>query len=515
MPADNKTIAKNTAFLYINTFATLVLSLYTSRVILQVLGIDDFGIYQAVGGIVGVLSFLNSALSSGTSRFLTYELGTGNAEKLKNTFSTTLTVHIILAGVIVLLGESLGLWYFNNKMVIPDDRFNAAAWVFHISMITAILSIVSVPYNSAIIAHEKMKVFAYVGIVDASSRLAIVYLLTISEIDKLVLYAILLLLIQIGVFLFYFIYCRKSFEESEYKFLFVDKKLFREIFSFSGWGIVAGSAIALNTQGVLLLLNYFFAPAIVTARSVALQVYNAANLFVTNFRTAANPQIVKQLASGDIEGSHNLLLQSTQFSYYLMLIICLPTCLLAAPLLNLWLVEVPVYTVPFLQLAVIQSLFQVFDTSFYTALYAVGRIKENALISPMISLLSFPVVFVLFKMGASPLALSWVSLIVFALAGFLIKPILIVKIANYSWKDILSTIYICLLVTLLAVPIPVIAYLCLDVEYNLLHAAVVLVLCLVCVMASVWFLGLTKNIKDMLKTVIKANIIKITNKFQK
>ena len=506
MTSDNKTIAKNTVFLYIRTLVTIIISLYTSRVILQVLGIDDYGIYQAVGGIVGVLSFLNSALSGGTSRFLTYEIGTGNKEKLRNTFSTTLTVHIILAGLIVLLGETLGLWYFNNKMVIPDERFNAAAWVFHLSMITAIISIVSVPYNSAIIAHEKMKVFAYVGIVDAVSRLAIVYLLTIGSIDKLVLYAILLLLIQIGIFLFYAIYCRKSFEESKYQFLFIDKKLFKEIFSFSGWGLVAGSAIALNTQGILLLLNYFFAPAVVTARAVSLQVHSAAVLFVTNFRTAANPQIVKQLAAGDVEGSHNLLLQSTRFSYYLMLVLCLPICLLAAPILNLWLSEVPIYTVQFLQLVIIQSLFEVFDTSFYTALYAKGRIKENALISPMISLLSFPVVFVLFKMGASPLALSWASIVVFALAGCLIKPLLIVKYADYSWKEILPTMYVCLLVTLVAAPAPVAAYCILDVENNLFHAAIVLFLSLVSVAATVWFIGLTRDMKQILLSFIRTKV---------
>ena len=506
MASDNKTIAKNTVFLYIRTFVTMIISLYTSRVILQVLGIDDYGIYQAVGGIVGILSFLNSALSVGTSRFITFELGTGNKERLINTFSTTLTVHIILAGVIALIGETLGLWYFNTKMVIPDERFYAAAWVFHLSIITAIISIVSVPYNSAVIAHERMKVFAYVGIVNAVGQLIVVYLLTIGNIDKLILYAVLLLVIQLGILIFYVFYCRKMFEETKYQFFFIDRKLFKNIFSFSGWGLVAGSAIALNTQGILLLLNYFFTPAVVTARAISLQVYSAANQFVNNFRTAANPQIVKKLAAGDVEGSHKLLLQSTMFSYYLMLILCLPICLLAEPLLNLWLVEVPEYTVIFLQLVIIQSLFQVFDASFYTALYAKGRIKENALISPMIAVISFPVVFVLFKMGASPLALSWASLITYVLAGCVIKPILIVKIADYSWKEIMKTMYICLIVTVVAVPIPVLAYLLLDVEGNLWHSAILLMFCMISVAASVWFIGLTKSMKQMLISAVRAKI---------
>jgi len=502
MASDNKTIAKNTIFLYIRMLVTMIISLYTSRVILQVLGVDDYGIYQAVGGIVGFLAFINSALSGGTSRFLTFELGTGNKEKLKNTFSTTLTVHILLALFVVLLGETIGLWYFNNKMVIPDERFAAATAVFHLSMLTAIISIISVPYNSAIIAHEKMKVFAYVGIVEAVSKLAIVFALTIGDIDKLVLYAILLLAIQASIFLFYVIYCRKSFEESGYQLFFIDKKLFKEIFSFSGWGLLAGGATALNSQGILLLLNYFFTPAVVAARSISLQVYSVANQFVNNFRTAANPQIVKQLASGDVAGSHSLLLQSTKFSYYLMLVLCLPICLLAAPLLNIWLVEVPEYTIPFLQLVIIQSLFQVFDTSFYTALFAKGRIKENALISPTIGLLRFPIIYLFFRCGYSPLALSWASLITFVILGCVVKPILIVKIADYTWKEILQTMSTCLFVTLAAVPMPLAAYLLLDVEESLLHSAIVLVLSVACVASSVWFLGMTKNMKQLLLNAV-------------
>lgn len=484
---------------------TMIISLYTSRVILQVLGIDDYGIYQAVGGIVGFLSFINSALSGGTSRFLTFELGTGNKERLKNTFSTTLTVHILLSLFVVLLGESLGLWYFNTKMVIPADRFFAATWVFHLSMITAIISIVTVPYNAAIIAHEKMKVFAYIGIVDAISRLLIVYVLLVGDIDKLILFSILLLLTQLAIFIFYVIYCCKSFEESKYHFFFIDKKIFREIFSFSSWGLLAGGSIALNSQGILLLLNYFFAPSVVTARSVSLQVYNAANQFVNNFRTAANPQIVKQLAAGDVDGSHRLLLQSTKFSYYLMLILCLPICLLAEPLLNMWLVEVPEYTVPFLQLVIIQSLFQVFDTSFYTALFALGRIKENALISPAIGMLRFPIVFALFKTGCSPLALSWASLITYFIAGCIIKPLLIIKIADYTWKEIFDVFGACFKVTLFALPIPVVLYYTLGVD-TIGESAIILVTSILFVGIAVWSLGLTKNMKKMLLTTVKSKL---------
>lgn len=505
MASDNKVIAKNTVFLYIRMLVTMVISLYTSRVVLQVLGVDDYGIYQAVGGIVGFLSFLNNALSSGTSRFLTFELGAGDKKKLEDTFSTTLTVHILLALIIVFLGETIGLWYFNNKMVIPPDRFDASTVVFHLSMLTAIINIVTVPFNATIIAHERMKVFAYVGVVDALSKLAVVYALMIGGIDKLVLYAILLFLVQLAIFLFYVFYCRASFEETKYKFL-IDKEQFRKIFSFSSWSLLAGGSIALNSQGILLLLNLFFTPAVVTARAISLLVYNTTIQFMNNFRTAVNPQIVKQLAAGDVDGSHKLLLQSTKFSYYLMLILCLPICLLASPILHLWLVEVPEYTVIFLQLVIIQCLFQVFDTSFYTALYAKGRIRENALVSPMVGFIRFPAVYLLFRMGFSPLALSWTSIITYALLGLIIKPILITKIADYTWKEVLSTMQVCFFVTLIAIPIPIAAYMILNVEGNLWHASFVLLLCLTCVAASVWFLGLTKNMKQMLQDAVLTRI---------
>lgn len=503
--SDGKRIAKNTVFLYIRMMVIMIVTLYTSRVVLQILGIDDYGIYQAVGGIVGFLSFLNTALSSGTSRFLTYELGARNKDRLKATFSTTLTVHILLALLIVLLAETAGLWYFNTKMVIPDDRFAAATWVFHLSIITAVVTIISVPYNAAIIAHERMKVFAYVGIIDAVSRLAIVFLLNVGDIDRLVLYAILLMVLQLSIFLFYMIYCQKAFMESKYEFFFIDKKLFKEIFSFSGWGLLAGGSIALNSQGILLLLNYFFAPAVVTARSVSLQVYNAANQFVSNFRTAANPQIVKKLAAGDVEGSHSLLLESTKYSYYLMLILCLPICLLASPLLSLWLVEVPEYTVPFLQLVIIQSLFQVFDTSFYTALYAVGRMKENALLSPTLGFLRFPIVFVLFKYGCSPLALSWASLVTYAILGLVIKPILINKIADYNWKEILDVYWVCMKVTLASLPVPLTMYFLLGVD-SIGGGAVVFVTSVLFVAVAVWSVGLTKSMRFKLLEIIRKRI---------
>lgn len=497
----NKTIAKNTAFLYVRMLIIMVVTLYTSRVILQALGIDDYGLYQAVGGVVGFLAFISNALAGASSRFITFALGKGDKEELKKTFTTTLTSHLLIGLFIVLIAESIGLWYVCNKMVIPVERFSAALIVYQISILTAFITIIQVPFYAEVIAHERMSVFAYVGIIEAVGKLGIVFLLSIGDIDKLVLYAILLFLVQFSIFGFYVYYSKRNFEESVFRLSF-DRKLFGQIFSFSGWSLFANGAIALSNQGILLLLNLFFTPAVVVARSISLQVNNVANQFVGNFRTAANPQIVKRYAAGDFAGSKNLLLESTKFSYYLMLLISVPLFFLADPLLHLWLVEVPDYTVVFLQIVIVQSLFQVFDTSFYTALFAKGRIKENAIISPATVFICFPIVYILFKSGASPLALSWAYLVCYAVLGLMIKPILLNKICDYNWNEILQVFWICFIVTFVSVPVPFALYHFIGVE-SIANSAILLLISLMSVAIAVWTLGLTKNMREQLLHAVK------------
>ena len=506
MSSSNKTIVKNTVFLYFRMMLTMIISLYTSRVILQVLGIDDYGIYQAVGGIVGFLSFVNNALSTGSSRFITFGLGIGDQQKLKNIFSTTLTSHIILAIVIIILAETIGLWFLHNKLVIAPERLAAAEFAFHLSIVTAFFSLTQVPYSACIIAHEKMGVFAYVSIIESTLRLLIVYLLTIGEFDKLKLYAILLCLIQVGLILFYRFYCIRHFDETKFR-LFFDKTLFKEIAGFSGWSLFASTSMALNGQGILVLLNMFFSPSVVATRAISLQVNSAANQFVANVQIAANPQIVKKYAATDYDGSKMLLLQTTKFSFYLMLLLSLPICLGAKQLLSIWLETVPEYTVIFLQLVIIQSLFCVFDTSFYRALYAKGRLRENALISPTLVFLQFPIIYLLFKFGYSPVTLSWANLVTYAILGLIIKPILVIKIVNYKWNDIFSVFLPCLKVVACALPIPLFLYYKLGGDTMGSFIVIVSVSGL-SVLLSSWFVGLENNIQKMLIEKVRVRIAK-------
>lgn len=499
---NNKTIAKNTLFLYFRMMFTMVISLFTSRIILQKLGVEDYGIYQAVGGVVGFLSFINGALSTGSSRFLTYALGEGNVEKLRRTFSTTLNIHILIAILIVVVAETIGLWFLYNKMVIAPDRLSAAVYTYHLSILTAVFTITQVPYNATIVAHEKMSIYAYMSVFEVSAKLLICYLLAIGNFDRLMMYATLLLGVQVGIMCLYRLYCTHHFEEARFSFSF-DNKIFREIAGFSGWSMFANASIALNSQGVLILLNMFFAPAVVAARAISLQVNMAANQFVSNFRQAANPQIVKKYAAGDHEGSKHLLLESTKYSYYMMYLIALPVCLLADPLLKLWLGVVPDYTVPFLQLVIVQSLFQVFDTSFYMALYAKGRLRENALTAPIIAFMIFPITYVFFKLGYSPLVLSWISLAVYAILGIVQKPLLIMKIADYKLSEIWGVYQACIIVTLISLPIPIIVYSIFDTTV-LINFILVCVVCVLSVGITVFFFGIDKIMrKNVIEKVFR------------
>ncbi len=505
--SDNKKIYKNTMFLYIRMMITMVISLYTSRVILQVLGVNDYGLYQSVGGIVGFLSFLNSALSTGTSRFIAFGLGEGNVEKLKKIFSTTLTGHIILALIIILFAETLGLWFLHNKLIIPADRMLAAEWVFHLSVITVFFTLSQVPYNACIIAHEKMHVFAYVSIVDAVCKLLIVYTLLIGETDKLILYAISHCTLQLLILFFYRVYCNGHFAEVHFQ-VGVDRPILKEIVGFSGWSLFANSAIALNNQGILLLINMFFTPAIVAARSISIQVEMTAYHFVTNFQTASVPQIVKRYAQKDYIGSKALLLNMTRFSFFLMLLMAMPIFFSAEQLLHVWLGIVPPYTVVFLKIIIIQSLFQVFDTSFYKALYAKGQLKENALLSPMCLFINFVVVYFMFNHGFSPIALSWSTAICYAIIAFVVKPILLVKIVSFNWSDIWTVIWSCLRVVLLSFPLPLFVNLYLN-SIELSHFISFLVIVSVSmssVAIVVWFFGLTADIRKKMLFAVKEKL---------
>ena len=501
MNSNNKRIAKNTLFLYFRMMLTMVISLYTSRVVLNVLGVDDYGTYQTVGGIVAMLTFVNNALSIGSSRFLTFELGIGNLEKLKETFSTVLSVHILLAILLAIIAETAGLWYVHHKLVVTTERLDAAIFAYHMSVLTSIVTITQVPYDSSIVSHERMGIYAYVSIVDASLKLIIVYLLSIGDFDKLKLYAVLLFIVSTGIAFFYRGYCVKNFSECHYSFV-LKRSIFKSVLSYSGWNLLSSTTLALCNYGVVVLINAFFSPAAVTAKALAGQVNMAANSFVGNFRTAVNPQIVKRYAANNQEESQNLLLESTKISYFLMLMLCMPIFLLAEPLLQLWLGIVPEYAVAFLQLAILTSLVDVFSVSFYTALYAKGQIRENAIISFFVLLGGFGFIYMLFVLGFSPISSAVVMLGAMSVISFVVKPVLLIKIVGYPLKPIINVYIVCFRVTLLATPIPLVTFVTLQSSNEILKFVATVVLSILSVCLATWFAGFNANIKNVVKQTI-------------
>lgn len=501
----NKRIAKNTMLMYIRMGFSMLVALFTSRVILQVLGVTDMGIYSAVGGVVSFMSFINLALSNGTSRFLTIALGRGNKEEIANTFSTTFWTHALFSVIFVIGLETIGLWFLYNKLVIPIERMDAAVWCFHLSVLSIPFGITQVPYGATLAAHEKFDLISYIEIIKVFLRLVIVYMLTLIDFDKLKLYSTLYFVLDIGALLFYRWYCSKKFEECKLRLVF-DKGIFKPVLQFSGWQLFANVAVACSNQGILILLNMFFSPAIVASRAISLQVNNVARQFMDSFRSASNPQIVKLYAAGNYEESKKMLLETTKYCYFLMLLTCLPIFLMSYQLLYVWLGQVPEYTDIFVQLIVIQSLVQTFNTGFYTAIYAKGRMRENALSAPLILFSAFPFIFILFKMGFSPVALSYAYIISYAVQAFIQKPLILVKYVGYKWSDFNPLYVDCLKVTIVACIIPVLTKYC--ILSNLTSNSYIIFLTIgtvsvlsVCITA--WFIGLDKTTREKVLTYIR------------
>lgn len=399
---NNTRIAKNTLLLYVRMLFTMAVSLFTSRVILNTLGVEDYGIYNVVGGIVTMFSVLSGSLSASISRFITFELGKGNIERLKTIFSTGVNIQIGMSVLIIGIAEVVGIWFLNTKMNIPHERILAANWVFQCAIFTFVLNLLSVPYNAAIIAHEKMSAFAYISVIEVALKLIIVYMLLISPFDRLETFAVLLLLVGVAVRFIYGYYCKRHFEECTYHFV-IDKPIFKEMTGFAGWNFLGNGAYMLNTQGVNILMNLYFGVAVNAARGIATHVDATLKQFVNNFTTAVNPQITKSYAQGDLDYMHKLVCRSAKFSAFLMMFFSIPIILETQSILTIWLKIVPEYAAVFLQLIIISSFVDtVLANSLVTSMFATGNIKRYQVIVTTIGCLVFPFSWIAFKFGYPP-----------------------------------------------------------------------------------------------------------------
>lgn len=400
--ANNKRIAKNTLMLYVRMLFTMAVSLFTSRVVLNTLGVEDYGIQNVVGGVVAMFSVLSGSMSSSISRFITFELGRGELHRLKTVFSTGVIIQLGMSLLVIIVAEAIGVWFLNCKMNIPAERMVAANWVFQCSILTFVLNLLSVPYNASIIAHEKMSAFAYISVIEVTLKLIIVYILTVSPFDRLITYSVLLLCVGALIRFIYGYYCKRHFEECTYHFIY-DKAILKSMTSFAGWNFLGNGAYMLNTQGVNILMNMYFGVAVNAARGVATQVDAALKQFVNNFTTAVNPQITKSYAQGDLESMHKLVCRSAKFSAFLMLFFAVPIILETDTILTLWLKTPPAYASIFLKWIIISSFMDtVLANSLVTSMFATGNIKRYQIIVTTVGCLVFPLSWLAFQLGFEP-----------------------------------------------------------------------------------------------------------------
>lgn len=435
--ADKKRIAKNTLMLYVRMILIMGVSLFTQRVVLDKLGASDYGIYNAVAGVVAMLGFLNGTLSTGTSRFLTFEIGRGNFERLKSTFSTAFYSHLILAIIVSVILLTGGIWFVQNKLIIPDDRMLAAVWVLIISVFTTFVSITQVPYTSVIIARENMTIYAYVGLFEAFAKLAITYLIFVAHRDRLIFYAILLAVVQITVALIYRFFCVRNYSESHLSRNF-DKPIFKEILGFSSWSLIANVSYILGTQGLTVVMNMFFSPVIIAAQAIGNQISGAISQFRSNFSTAINPQVIKLYSLEQYSESRKLNLETSVYIFDLMLLLCLPIIVLMEPILDIWLVDVPEYAVIFSQYTLICQLTGVYNTTLYTPMTASGRLKENSYASVFVTIFGIVGLYFMFKAGWDVMWVQYMAIFQSVVYAFVVKPAILCKyVPNYTWKEIM------------------------------------------------------------------------------
>jgi len=490
---NNKRIAKNTLMLYFRMILTMLVSLYTSRVVLNTLGVEDFGIYNVVGGFVTMFGFLNSAMASATQRFLSFEIGKGDRDQLRNVFSMSVNIHFLIAFIIFILAETVGLWFVNTQLTIPAGRMGAAQWVYQFSILAMMVYMVSVPYNAMIIAQERMSIFAWVSIAEVSLKLFIVFMLQWFGFDKLKFYAVLTFGVSLIIRFIYGFYCSKHFKESKFRYYW-NKPLFKTLINYAGWNLWGNIASVLKDQGVNVLLNMFFGPVINAARGIAYQVSSAVNQFVANFQMAMNPQIIKSYASDDLKYMHQLIFRGAKYSFFLLFTLSLPILLETDQILKLWLKTVPEYTVIFTRLVIINVLIDCISGPLMTAAQASGKIKLYQSIVGGLLILNLPVSYLFLKLGFQPQVTMYISIgisiIALTLRSLILKNLIKLKLDEFFYQVILKII----VVSFTTVVIPLLFYIFMDTSiYRLI---IVSSTAIVSSLIVIFFLGLSSNEKS-------------------
>lgn len=505
---NNKRIAKNTIILYIRMIVVMFITLFTSRVILKALGVDDFGIYNVVGSVVTMMAVVNNAMAVSTQRYLTFELGKGDMQQFKKVFSTCMTIYIALAILLLVLAETVGLWFVNTQLVIDPERLFAANVVYQFAILSSICSMIQIPYNAAIISHEKMNAFAYIGIVEAVMKLAIAYVLFISPIDKLSLYGGLTFISSFAIFMTYRIYCVKKFKETHYSFMW-DKALTKQLISYSGWNLFGALSGVAKGQGLNILINIYFGPAVNAARGIAYQLNHAITMLFSNFYTAVRPQITKYYAQNNMNEMYNLIYRSSKLSFFLIMICSLPLIIEAPTIIQMWLGQTPDYVVIFVRIIVLISAIDAMSTPLMTAIHATGDIKLYQFTVGIIMIMTLPISWIFLKLGFAADSVFFVSLILSTISLFIRLGIANKKTSLPYWGFIKEVILPSALVSVVAF-IP--SYTAHKVmEQGILSTIIICCICVISVVAAGYLIGMNSREREAINRIFlkKLRIIRI------
>lgn len=507
MSSNSKRIAKNAAFLYVRTLLVMVIALYTSRITLAVLGVDDYGIYSVVGGVVGMLSFLNAAMSQATQRYLSFAQGKNDLDYQIKVYSTSVLVHLTIAAIVFVLLETVGLWYLNNKVVLPPERLFAARIVYQLSIVTFILRILSVPNTASVVANEHLHFHAILSIVDAVFMLGSVLVLRVLSYDKLITYSIFSASIAIFSRVVYYVYCKIKFKECLFRRV-RDWGLYKEMFQFAGWAFLGSFGFVARMQGVNLVINLFCGPAVNAARAVAYQVSSAIQTFVTSFLQAINPQITKRFAKGEVDSMMLLVKTGSKFTFLSLLICCTPVIVKSEYILHLWLGNVPQYAPQFLILALAMSLITSMGGTMNTAMQATGNIKLFQIVVTVIMCLDIPMSYLLLQMGVEPYIVTIVSIVTAFLCliakMLLLKRLIAYDLGSFIWNVVFKNFL------LAAVMIPLFFVMAKYIPSTIWGLLVVCVLSVVLYGAVIYVFCIEKWERSFLQAYVKKYIPKFT-----
>lgn len=479
------------------------ISLYTSRVVLHVLGVEDFGIYNIVSGVIVLFTFVNSAMVGTTQRFLNLELGKDDKERTSCVFSISLIAHVLIAILVVLIGETVGLWFFLNYIQIPEERLSVAMWVYQFAIAGTAISILRAPYNAAIIAYEKMSAYAYISIVEAFMKLLIVYMLVVLPFDKLEIYAALMFFVVVFITLCYKYFCNRHFSITKYQWTW-DLLLLKQLLSFSGWSLFGSVATVGVKQGVNIFQNMFFGVGVNAAMGIAEQVNTAVWNFSSNFQTAFKPQIVKYYAAGEHVHLESLVCRSSKISYFLLYTLSLPIIVCCNEVLSVWLKEVPLHAVCFCRLILVYSLLESFSAPLWIVIQAVGKIRSYQLVISSILILNLPLSYVALKQGYSPEVVINIQILI-GFCTFIVR-VLFVRhlVVFFSIRRYINNAFLpCLFITLLSVLVGIYVKFCVE---EFMGTGIAIFICVIVSSLLIFFIGLNKDERTFIKNVIKRKI---------